>query len=154
MYAQSRTTTTGKENDDEPKTLPKNNPASVTQHSTDRNVFWTLFDTCDPLASLRRFPPSHLGSVWVYTGSAQIWIDIAQTTANQSDNVRCLTVLFHSTSTYTECTRHLRLRWGGSYHSFIQIVWMLGCLKQNFCPSHPNCTPLLAYQLSWEIRFR
>ena len=25
-------------------------------------------------------------------------------------------------------------------------------MSKNFCPSHPNCTPLLAYQLSWEIR--
>ena len=31
-------------------------------------------------------------------------------------------------------------------------VWMLGCLEQNLCPSHPNCTPLLAYQLSWELK--
>ena len=31
-------------------------------------------------------------------------------------------------------------------------VLMLGCLEKNFCPSHPNCTPLLAYQLSWEVR--
>ena len=27
-------------------------------------------------------------------------------------------------------------------------------MSKNFCPSHPNCTPLLAYQLSWEIRIR